>query len=62
VEMHLHDNHTHADEHLPLGEGNIDFPGIFAYLLEKHLNPIFTLEPHLAEHLEPSLKALSKYL
>ena len=62
VEMHLHDNHTHADEHLPLGEGNIDFPGIFAYLREKHLNPIFTLEPHLGEHLEPSLKALSKYL
>jgi sugar phosphate isomerase/epimerase len=62
VEMHLHDNRRHADEHLPLGEGNIDFPGIFAYLREKDLNPIFTLEPHLAEHLEPSLRALSKYL
>jgi len=62
VEMHLHDNHHLADEHLPLGEGNIDFTGIFAYLREKRLNPILTLEPHFAEHLEPSLKALAKYL
>jgi sugar phosphate isomerase/epimerase len=62
VEMHLHDNNCQADEHLPLGEGCIDFAAIFAYLREKRLNPILTLEPHLAEHLEPSLKALGKYL
>lgn len=62
VEMHLHDNNRHADEHLPLGEGNIDFAEIFAYLQKNRLAPILTLEPHLAEHLEPSLKALQKYL
>ena len=62
VEMHLHDNNRLADEHLPLGEGNIDFAAIFAYLRKNHLTPILTLEPHLAEHLEPSLKALQKYL
>jgi sugar phosphate isomerase/epimerase len=62
VEMHLHDNNRRADEHLPLGEGSIDFAAIFAHLRTNGLNPILTLEPHLAEHLEPSLKALGKYL
>jgi sugar phosphate isomerase/epimerase len=62
VEMHLHDNNQAADEHLPLGEGNIDFAAIFDHLRKYGLAPILTLEPHLAEHLEPSLKALQKYL
>lgn len=62
VEMHLHDNNRQADEHLPLGEGTIDFASVFAYLRKNELTPILTLEPHLAEHLEPSLKALQKYL
>jgi sugar phosphate isomerase/epimerase len=62
IEVHLHDNHRGADEHLPLGFGEIDFPGIFASLQGKNLHPIYTLEPHLQEHLEPSLKALEKYL
>ena len=62
VEIHLHDNNRHADEHLPLGEGNIDFAAIFAHLRKNQRTPILTLEPHLAEHLEPSLLALQKYL
>lgn len=62
VEMHLHDNDRSGDQHLPLGEGTIDFASLFAYLRENRLSPILTLEPQLAEHLEPSLKALQKYL
>jgi len=62
VEMHLHDNNRRADEHLPLGEGNIDFAAIFAHLRKNQRTPILTLEPQLAEHLEPSLLALQKYL
>ncbi len=62
IEIHLHDNHRQADEHLPLGRGHIDFDGIFACLKAKQLQPIYTLEPHQEEHLEPSLKALEKYL
>ncbi len=62
VEIHLHDNHRRADEHLPLGHGQIDFPGVFLSLQRKNLQPIFTLEPHLREHLEPSLEALGRYL
>jgi sugar phosphate isomerase/epimerase len=62
VETHLHDNNGRADEHLPLGEGRIDFAAIFAYLRKNRPGAILTLEPHLAEHLEPSLKALQKFL
>jgi sugar phosphate isomerase/epimerase len=60
-EMHLHDNHRHADEHLPLGRGEIDFSALFSRLRQKNIHPIFTLEPHEIEHLEPSLQALKKY-
>jgi sugar phosphate isomerase/epimerase len=62
VEVHLHDNHRQADEHLPMGLGKIDFDGIFSCLRAKNLQPIYTIEPHLEEHLEPSLRALEKYL
>ena len=61
-EIHLHDNHGKADEHLPLGWGAIPFPDIFAVLKEKNIRPIFTLEPHHIEYLQPSLEALKKYL
>jgi sugar phosphate isomerase/epimerase len=62
MEIHLHDNHGRADEHLPLGRGNIDFPAIFSRIKEDKLHPIYTLEPHEIEHLAPSLEALRKYL
>ena len=62
IEVHLHDNHRQADEHLPLGCGAIDFPAIFSSLREKNLKPIYTIEPHQKEHLELSLRALEKYL
>ncbi|HBE01335.1 MAG TPA: hypothetical protein DC049_02515 [Spirochaetia bacterium] len=42
--IHLHDNHTDKDEHLPPGEGHIDFAGIFRELcLQKWKGPL-TLE------------------
>jgi len=62
IEIHLHDNHRQADEHLPPGFGEIDFPSIFVTLQGKNFKPIYTLEPHQREHLEPSLKAIEKYL
>ena len=61
-EMHLHDNHGQADEHLPPGRGSIDFPAVFSRIKSKGLHPIFTLEPHRIEYLVPSLEALEKYL
>ena len=62
VEVHLHDNHRQADEHLPIGYGEIDFGGIFSSLQAKNLHPIYTIEPHTEEGLLPSLRALRKYL
>ena len=62
VEIHLHDNHREADEHLPLGQGDIDFPAIFSRIRERGLHPIYTIEPHQEEHLAPSLQALEPYL
>lgn len=62
IEIHLHDNHGQADEHLPPGQGDIDFPAIFSSIRGKKLDPIYTIEPHEITHLEPSLQALGKYL
>ncbi len=37
VALHLHDNHGNKDEHLALGEGNIDWKNLFKKL-EKNVN------------------------
>jgi len=62
MEIHLHDNHGEADEHLPLGQGNINFSSLFSLLEKKKVQPIHTIEPHEIAHLQPSLEALEKYL
>jgi sugar phosphate isomerase/epimerase len=62
MEIHLHDNHRQADEHLPLGRGNIDFPAIFSRIQGKKLHPIYTIEPHEIDQLVPSLQALERYV
>jgi sugar phosphate isomerase/epimerase len=60
-QLHLHDNHGHDDEHLPLGQGLIDFKLLFAHLKSKNLSrPIITMEPHREEDLWPSLDYLAK--
>jgi len=62
MEIHLHDNHGEADEHLPLGQGSIDFSSLFSLLEKKNVQPIYTIEPHEIDHLQPSLEAVEKYL
>lgn len=62
VEVHLHDNHKERDEHLPLGEGNIDAEGFFQLLSIEKLRPIFTIEPHQEEHLWRGMKAVEKLI
>ena len=59
-QLHLHDNHGRADEHLPLGQGRIDFKLLFTHLKSNGLpRPIITLEPHREEDLWPSLDYLA---
>ena len=61
-EVHLHDNNKHADDHLPLGDGEIDFPLFFKLIKQYRVNPIYTIEPHRVEDLERSLEKCQDFL
>jgi len=62
AEIHLHDNHGQADEHLPLGEGQIDFDLLFDLLGRFAPEAVWTIEAHSNERLERSLQNIKKYL
>ena len=58
-QLHLHDNHGLADQHLALGAGCIDFAAVFQRLADLcPTPPVITLEPHDENALEPSLDFL----
>lgn len=61
-EVHLHDNFKETDDHLPIGDGNVDFDLFFRLIKEYDITPIYTIEPHLVEHLERSLQSCDHYL
>jgi sugar phosphate isomerase/epimerase len=58
IELHLHDNDTTADQHLPPGEGSFDFSGLFLRLTRRDI--IHTLEAHTAEHVLLSIERLKQ--
>ncbi len=60
--LHLHDNHGRADEHLPVGEGTIDFSPLQLMLRNMSTLPSMTLEAHTPEHLRQSLQQVKKLL
>lgn len=62
AEVHLHDNHGQADEHLPLGEGRIDFDLLFGLLERFAPRAVWTIEAHSNERLERALENIKKYL
>lgn len=62
AESHIHDNHGQIDEHLPLGEGEIDFDQLFELLKRHAPNSVWTIEAHSKERLERALKNIGKYL
>lgn len=62
IESHLHDNHGTADEHLPVGEGEIDFQKITDLLKQYAPQAVWTLEAHSRERLERSMQAIQRYL
>ena len=60
-QLHLHDNFGEHDDHLALGNGNIDFPKLFASVKQLKIKPMaVTIEPHKEQDLLPSLKYLEK--
>lgn len=62
VHLHLHDNFGKRDDHLPIGEGNIDFSTLFSLLGVLPLSPSITLESHSQSTLLRSCEALYQYL
>ncbi|MCX5820633.1 MAG: sugar phosphate isomerase/epimerase [Deltaproteobacteria bacterium] len=57
-EIHIHDNHGTADEHLPVGEGNVPFRELFAMVRGRNLKPILTVESHSEKGLRRMLENL----
>ena len=62
VESHLHDNHGAADEHLPVGEGMIDFALVTSLLKQYSPDAVWTLEAHSRERLERALTNIRQYI
>lgn len=62
VHLHLHDNNGQRDDHLPLGQGGIDFPPLFALLKLHRLQPSLTVESRSLSDADASLAALGALL
>lgn len=62
IESHLHDNHGQADEHLPIGEGEIDFGAVTSLLHRYAPDAVWTLEAHSRPRLERARANVQKYL
>ena len=60
IECHLHDNHGHADEHLPVGAGLIDFPRLLPLIERTAPQAVWTLEAHSLVNAERSLEAITR--
>jgi len=62
AEFHLHDNHGKMDEHLPVGEGKIDFDLLFSLIGRHAPEAVWTIEAHTIERLERALANIAKYI
>jgi sugar phosphate isomerase/epimerase len=61
AESHIHDNHGKCDEHLPVGEGAIDFTRFFPLLTSHAPAAAWTIEAHSTEHLQRALQNIRAY-
>lgn len=61
-EMHIHDNRGLRDDHLPVGEGTINFRGILLAAVDAGARPILTVEPHREDHFQRSVASLRTIL
>jgi sugar phosphate isomerase/epimerase len=62
LHLHLHDNFGTRDDHLPVGEGRIDFATLFCLAGELSSEPRLTLEAHDREGMLRSLSRVSSFL
>jgi len=59
-EIHLSDNDGSSDQHLPLGEGNIDLDALFKKIEQLRMEPLITLEPKDIAGAKESMAYLKK--
>lgn len=62
AEFHIHDNHGKWDEHLPIGEGEIDFSRFFGLVKGCAPDAVWTIEAHSAENLQRALRNIRHYV
>lgn len=62
LHLHLHDNHGQSDDHLPVGEGTIDFIPLMQLLPTLRQPPSLTLEAHNPSELKRSFDNLRNLL
>ena len=62
LHLHLHDNRRGADDHLPVGEGSIDFTQLFSEVGRLPRRPTMTLEAHDAAARQRSLVGVAPFL
>jgi sugar phosphate isomerase/epimerase len=60
--MHVHDNRGGRDDHLPVGEGSINFHGVIHAALDAGARPVLTTEPHSREHFPRGIASLRRIL
>jgi sugar phosphate isomerase/epimerase len=62
VEVHLHDNKGDEDSHRALGKGTVDFNQFFQLIRQNGAKPVYTIEAHDVEDIEPSLEKVRAFL
>ncbi len=60
--MHVHDNRGQRDDHLPVGEGTLNYRGVLLAALDAGARPILTVEPHRREHFARFVSGLREIL
>jgi sugar phosphate isomerase/epimerase len=60
VELHVHDNDTTADQHLPIGDGVFDFRAFFRAIQGKDL--VHTIETHTPERVIRSMERFAQFM
>jgi sugar phosphate isomerase/epimerase len=62
AEVHIHDNHGARDDHLAIGDGQIDFNALFELSCNYSKEIILTIEAHNEEVMWKALKSLEQVL
>jgi len=61
-EVHLSDNNGDEDSHMPLGEGKINFEGLFSEIHNRGEDPIYIIESHSRHDVVKSVEFISTFL